>query len=356
MTQDNTSPKRQMASAGPASIVVLGILGPLAVGLAFGAWVTRPAPPADLQDDAYLALAPALVRTYDDARMVTLHVTTEEPQAVPSPRDGRVSAITCTPGTPLASGDSLVSLDGTGVVSLATAVPGWRDLAIGDVGQDVGALNTELRRLGHGAPESHSVTPETVEAFRATAHAAGVPAPEGLVIPLDRILWLPGEQALIAQCPVRLGETVASGAPLFTLQSASSAHSSLLPADAIAGGRTLDLGIAHLPIADDGQVAREDLAELLSSDAYLSAVVDEQGSRQITVRWALSEPTKVWVVPPGAVVVEAQSSVCVVAPDDTTVPVNVVGSELGQTFVIPTTSTPIPPHVRAVASASTGCE
>lgn len=345
-----------MTRPGISALVTTGMLGALVGGLIIGVWLTRPEVPADLRNDSALALAPASARSFDDGRTTTLLVTTREPQAIASPRDGRVSAIVCTPGSPVSSGESILTIDGAGVVALATAVPGWRDLDVGDLGQDVGALNAELRRLGLAAPESDEVTKETLEAYRVLARTVGAPAPTRDTIPVADILWLPDSQVVVADCPTRLGDAITVGDPVLTLLSAPTARTSSLPTDAIDGERTLSIGATQLAVDIDGHVAPEHLPDLLASEIYASTPVDEQGIRQLTARWSLSEPTTVWVVPPRAVVVDSHSRTCVVSPDDSVVPVRVVGSELGQTFVVPAASAPVPAQVHTAPSTIASCE
>ncbi len=345
-----------MVRHGGSALVTTGMLGALAGGLIIGVWLTRPEVPADLLDGSALVVAPASARTFDDGRTITLLVATREPQTIASPRAGRVSVIACDPGTPVSSGESILAIDGTGVVALATTIPGWRDLQVGDLGQDAGALNAELRRLGHDAPESDEVTHETLEAYHELARSVGAPAQAGDSISAADILWLPDDEVVVADCPARLGDTLAAGDPVLTLLSASTARISPLPTDAIDGGRILSIGATQVPVDVDGHVASEHLADLLSSEIYISAPVDEQGSRQLTARWSLAEPTTVWVVPPGAVIVDRHSRTCVLSPDDSVVSVRVVGSELGQTFVVPADSVPVPAQVHTAPSTITSCE
>jgi len=344
-----------MVRLGASALVTTGMLGALAGGLIIGVWLTRPEVPADLLEGSALAVAPASSRAFDDGRTITLLVTTHEPLTIASPRDGRVSAIACAPGTPVSSGESILTIDGTGVVVLATAVPGWRDLELGDVGQDAGALNAELRRLGHQAPETDEVTDETLKAYGDLARTVGALDQARDSISSADILWLPDDEVVVADCPARLGDTLAAGDPVLTLLSASTARISTLPTDAIDGGRTLSIGATQVPVDIDGHVASEHLAALLSSETYISTPVDEQGSRQLTARWSLAEPTTVWVVPPGAVLVDRQSGTCVVSPGGSVVSVRVVGSELGQTFVIPAASVPVPAQVQTVPSTTASC-
>ncbi|MDR0416449.1 MAG: hypothetical protein LBH76_03880, partial [Propionibacteriaceae bacterium] len=81
---------------------------------------------------------------YDDARTVTLTLTAGPEQRFQTPRSGRVTSSACAAGAEFISGGSALSVDGVPVLGLATAVPLWRDLALGDAGPDVAALGAEL--------------------------------------------------------------------------------------------------------------------------------------------------------------------------------------------------------------------
>ncbi|MCL2090578.1 MAG: hypothetical protein FWH11_05055 [Micrococcales bacterium] len=347
-----------MAKSGPAAAVGLAVMVALGVGVVGGAWLTRSPVPDALRPGKDLSLVPVTERAYDDARTVHVTVTSEPARDLTSPTSGRVSSITCAPGDEVASGSSVLAVDGAGLLALATAVPPWRDLRVGDKGEDVAALNAELARLGFGAPVSDTVTQGTVRAYQKAAKAAGAALPTASKITASAILWLPMAQVQIGQCPAQLGDTVAVGEPLLTLVPGHGARVTALPTDAFPGERVLVVDGTLVPVGGDGEVSDpQALVVILTSNLYAEANPDEDGTRQLSVSWALADPATVLVVPPGSVVGAGTQHTCVVDVDETVHLVRVVGSALGQTFVVPDrVDDGLPAQVQAGPPSTTRCE
>jgi len=345
---------RKSSNATTIGLAIVVALAGRAVG---GVWLTRPEVPRDLQKAQALTLVPVSQRTYDDGRTVTVTVTAQEGQKLTAPRGGRTSALTCTAGGTVTSGTSVLALDGAGLLSLATSVPPWRDLTVGDTGPDAAALNAELARLGHSVAKTDRITPATVRAYRAAARQASAEQPRNEVIQADQILWIPAPEVVVASCPVRLGDRVATSDPVLTLQSTTSARIPSLPADAVAGGRVVTIDSDTIPVTDDGQITDATaLTTLLASSAYATTSANASGTRQLSARWVLAEPATIMAVPPAAIAGTGTDAVCVVDEKNTVYPVRVVGSQLGQTFILPKGETKIPGQVLATPNASTRCE
>lgn len=346
-----------MPRAGSVSAVGLAVLVALSAGVAGGAWWTRPAEPAALREGRDLTEVRVVRRTLDDARTVTLAVTAGPARELPSPVAGRVSALRCAAGTELAAGESAIAVDGSGLLALATAVPPWRDLAVGDAGTDAAALNAELVRLGERAPGSDTVTRATVRAYRAAARAAGAAVPDGWTIPAERILWLPSDRVPVQDCLVGLGDVLAAGDPVLGLVPERGATVPALPADALPGDRVLVVDGTTVPVGGDGDVVDPPgLTAVLASATYTEASPDEEGTRHLTVGWALREPATVSVVPPSSVVGLDAGTACVLDPAGEPHAVSVVGSELGQTFVVPGgEATDVPDRVLVTPPATARC-
>ncbi|ADG73022.1 conserved hypothetical protein [Cellulomonas flavigena DSM 20109] len=348
-----------MARSGPVAAASLAVLVALGAGLGVGVWLARPPVPTALENGGTLSVSPVGERAWDDARTVTLTVTSQAEQSLTSLLSGRVTSSSCSPGAAVTSGTSVMGVDGAGLLALATSVPLWRDLTTGDKGADAAALNAELTRLGHAAPHSDRVTRATVAAYRALAAAAGTAAPTDGVVRAASVMWLPAPSITVATCPVRTGDVVAQGDPLVTLHAGQVATIGALPADALAGDRVLVVDGERVPVGTDGQVTEtEALAAVLASSAYAGATPDDQGTRQLSLTWALRDPASVRVVPPSAVAGAGAGSTCLVATDGTPLPVQVVGSELGQTFVLPAGDGDppvLPAQVQAAPAATTTC-
>ncbi|WP_431836996.1 hypothetical protein [Cellulomonas sp. Y8] len=346
-----------MPRSGSVSTLGLAVLVALSAGVAGGVWWTRPAEPAALREGHDLTEVRVVPRTLDDTRTVTLVVTTGPARELASPVAGRVSALDCAAGTELAAGKSTIAVDGAGLLTLATAVPPWRDLAVGDTGTDAAALNAELGRLGERAPASDSVTRATVRAYRALARTAGAAVPDGWTIPADRILWLPSDPARVQNCPVGLGDVLAAGDLVLGLDPERGAAVPALPGDALPGDRELLVDGIAVPVDSDGAVVDpRGLTAVLASAAYAEASPGEDGTRHLTVGWALRDPATVSVVPPSSVVGLDSGTACVLDPAGEPHAVSVVGSELGQTFVVPSSdATDVPDRVLVAPPTTARC-
>lgn len=318
-------------------MLALAVVCAVAGGFAVGVVVSEPAEPADLRAPTDLAVVPVGDRVFDDARTVTLRVTVDDVASVASLSGGRVTASQCAAGATVGSGSSTVSLDGRALVNLSTSVPLWRDLTIGDRGADVTALHAELVRLGHAAPDGDRVTRATIAAYRALAQALGAAEPVSSVIDHTAIVWLPAPAVTVGACEVKLGDPLEPGAALFELPAAlASAVVAPLPGDAAPGDRVLMIDDEPVPVGPDGAITDPAALDVLGrSRALAEAVAIAPDDPQLSVVWRLADPLTTLVVPPSGVVGVGGPATCVVAGDGGTRPVTVVGSQLGQTFVVP---------------------
>jgi peptidoglycan hydrolase-like protein with peptidoglycan-binding domain len=146
-----------------------------------------------------------------DVRGVLHHV-----DAVPvtSSRSGVVTSLPA-PGTVLAPGDALYTVDTRPVVLLAGVMPAWRTFQVGMTdGEDVAQLERNLVDLGWlgGTPDGRYTT-ETATAVRSWQRALGV-ARTGVV---ERSAIMFADQPLrVAALSARLGADVTPGVELYT--------------------------------------------------------------------------------------------------------------------------------------------
>src|ERR1700704_2380964 len=105
--------------------------------------------PRSLQNAPTPQDIPISAHAFNDERPVEITVSRSISSPVTSPASGLVTSYDCTVGAEVASGSSFFAVDGAPVLALATDVPLWRDLAIGDTGPDVRSLQVELNRLGY---------------------------------------------------------------------------------------------------------------------------------------------------------------------------------------------------------------
>lgn len=288
-----------------------------------------PRPPESLSPGAAPASVPLMTSPFTDDRAVDAVVTFAPERTLRSPGSGRVTASSCTIGQPISSGGSLVAIDGTPVLNLATSVPLWRDITVGTTGPDVAALQTELQRLGHGVDADGEAGPATLAAVKALLSAVGATAePAGLR--LSQVLWLPAASVVPSGCAIATGDALAPGDAIAKLPAGLDAISlKTLPADLIPGDRILRLGPVRLAM-DGATVAA---TELQRPDVLAAVARPETGSsatQQATL--SLVKPIEVAVVPPGSVLTHGDLT-CVRSGGRPTA-VRVVGSQLGETFVV----------------------
>lgn len=327
-------------SAPPPAVLGL-VAAAAATAGAVTALITLPAPgPVTLTEAPPATSLPVTSRDWADDRPVQLSLQTGAPRELLAPRGGVLTALACSVGQPVASGDVVATVDGTAVTALATTTPLWRDLALGDTGPDVTALQTELARLGPGPAADGVVGPATVRAVTTFLAARGEELPLGSAIPAHAFAWVPETEVTVAGCTATVGSVVEAGDVLleFPLE-LESARVAPMPQDAAPGPRSVSVEGATVPVGEDGTVSDADgLARLAGTPSYAAAVSDTTAGPSLGARWALTEamtvsvvaPTALWDVDGGTGCVEA------LAPGQTRgtpVLVDVAGSQLGQSFV-----------------------
>jgi peptidoglycan hydrolase-like protein with peptidoglycan-binding domain len=319
------------------TLVALGALV-VAAGTAIALVLTVPVDaPQALATATPAATVPVTQRADADERQVQLLLETGAPRAVVTTRAGTVTALHCTTGGALHSGDVVASVDGLPVIALATSVPLWRDLTVDDQGEDVRALQTELSRLGNAVTADGVVGARTLRAARQFLVARGVPrasAPSD-TIPATTFTWIPAAEVTVRSCAAVVGAPVPSDGVLVQLPAElRSARLEQLPTDPVEGARRLTVGATTVDIRADGVI--DDDAGLRSIGAlpeYQSAVASADGAPTMMGTWALADPLDVDVVPPTALWDLDGGRACVQPAGDRPRLAEVIGSELGQAFV-----------------------
>lgn len=338
------------------SVMVLVAFVMLACGAAVGFLTTRGMVPETVVSATEGGSVRPVRGQFDDARSVTVTVSSGQGQSVVAGRGGKVTADSCAPGTQAVSGTSLFAIDGTPQLMLHVATPLYRPLTSGMKGQDAAALNAELRRLGYAAPNGNAVTWDTIVAYNALARNVGtrqVTRDSGWTIAVDDFIWLAQPDAAIASCQAQLGSVVGSGEALFSTLAAPTHADVSMPEDVIAGERELvvDDAVFDLPQGSTQITDPTVLDAILGSNEYLSAKTESSAGQgtsmtatgavtgsvpvasvQARFSWRLKTPLQVWQVPPAALYDVNGSSGCVVS-DGKPVAVNVIASELGKTKV-----------------------
>lgn len=305
----------------------------VAVGLAAGLAFSPARAPSELAGPRPVERAPVLDAQFDDARSVSLHVDRGGVQQAFAPRGGRLTSTTCSAHDPMVSGQSTFSLDGQALLNLSTAVPLWRTLHVGDRGSDVESVQIELMRLGFGLNADGVLGEGAVAAVGELLDRIGV-EPSRSEISLQTVLWIPAESVTPTSCVTSLGAGVESGAALADLSPSQPGLEILdLPDDLLGAGRILDVGGASVSVTPEGTLTGTSIASFIDTVAG----AEDQGGTEaqravITGILRLAEPLDVQVVPPSSIIALDEGTGCVLAGDHL-LPVDVLGSELGRTFV-----------------------
>src|SRR6478735_2328761 len=341
--------RTQRPTAAPGTVVLVSALL-LAVGAAVGLVVSPVATPSDLAAPSGTLSAKVRTETFADSRPLPLSVSPGPETTLTVGRGGRITSQACSEGGQAVSGEAALSIDDEPVVYLATARPLWRDLAEGDSGADVRALQQELSRLGYSVAVDGKVGANTLGAARRLGKSAGMQSAAWQAVPADAFLWLPAPQATIGLCRTQVGQRLEAGAAFATLPAGASAAQ--VPDYPFGGSTTArEFVVDGLSIALDASgavTAPEALAALAATPAYLSARsaasaggADGAGtsgspgtSQAVTVpgEVRLVDAVEALVVPPAALYAISGDDACIVHRG-TAYGVRILGSQLGTTFV-----------------------
>jgi peptidoglycan hydrolase-like protein with peptidoglycan-binding domain len=208
-------------------------------------------------------------------------------------------------------GDVLYRVDDDPVLLLCGTVPAYRDLQIGDAGNDVGQLNRNLRELGYDAPDGNEFTWQTEEALEKLQHDNGLDE-TGALDTADAV-FLP-ESVRIAKVTAELGGSASSGAQIAqatsdTLEVQVNLDASqqdevnkgdraqiTLPANKSVTGKVERLGrVAQAPAGQDDTVGAATIPAYISLDKPKKASGLDQAPVQVDitttgVKSALSVP------------------------------------------------------------------
>ena len=167
--------------------------------------------------------------------------------------------------------------------------------------------------------------------------AGGVPSR----IEASHVLWIPSPTVTPSSVPVHLGDSVDTSTVLLSLEDSRDSLRLSIPPDAYPADHVITLGDTDYPVPADGVITDPTLtATILSSREYTDFVRSARSSDgpvQLPVSWKLAAPITVTVIPPASVIGDATNA-CVFA-SGTPIPVSVVSSQLGRTYVL--TATPL---------------
>ncbi len=338
-----------------ASIIVLLACTMLTVGLGCGFILSQARIPPSLESTVDAGSIHVSSASFDDSQSVTLSVSVGSALTVTSPVSGTVTASTCVPGMTISSGGTLASVDATPLVALHTQTPMYRALTSGMKGADAWALNQALRNLGYAAPDSDTMTWDTITAYNALADSVGakrLTVESQWTIGPGTFMWLPADSLTVDSCSIAVGQQTTIGQAVFV--SAAVPVKATLPvndAQRLAGDRILTIGDTAFDVPADAAELTDSalLAAVMSSSEYRLATLSGNavtssangsgtlsegggGTVNVSYRWKLKQPIDVITVPPSSVVRASGNEGCVVSSGKS-VPVAIVSSQLGKTMV-----------------------
>jgi peptidoglycan hydrolase-like protein with peptidoglycan-binding domain len=327
------------------TFTILALIVAASAGVIGGVVLTPDRAPDPLRPAAAITSAPVLEQTFEDERTIPIALAVSEDTPLFANTEGKVTAVHASAGTPIASGSSPVSIDGVPVLALSTSVPLYRDLANGNSGPDVLALQDELRRLGYEVDSTGNYGSATSAAVRDLKLAAGMSDPDGR-LPLAVTLWLPAETVTPGEWTALLDTRVTTGGSYGSLPGQLTALTATTPDTLAPGVRTLTLWGTETVLPENGQVNDAGFLSALSATPDYAVVLASGEQESLTATIRLETPVQALKVPPTALFDIEGTSACIQA-DGAALPVSVVGSGLGASLV--TIDTPGIPTPTAVA-------
>ena len=302
----------------------------LAVG-ACAIWLPDRAP-AVLGRAGEVTAAPVGTQRYDGAHSVTVIPQLAPAYELTVNTGGTVTENHAAQG--LESGRTALKVDGRAVIALNTATPLYRDLAAGDKGDDVKALNAELARLSLGAdPESSAASAATVAAIRQLLRNNGLNADDGTLHVTD-VMWIPSAQVSPNAWTAGVSTRVTPGMKVGEVPGGVTAID-IKNDTGSDRDRTLTVmgETVTLPAGQSGTTDADFCRRVSQSDEFRTK---SRGGGDLAAGFgasvALAAPVEVLRVPAGAVFGVQGSRACV-AVDGRSIPVNVVGADLGVSLV-----------------------
>jgi hypothetical protein len=214
---------------------------------------------------------------------------------------------------------------------LALPTPPWRDLGVGDKGDDVEALQELLVSLGYETPVSGSYDRATGRAVAALWGAIGGDKDQ-TGLPQSQVVWLPQRAVTPSQCLAVVGHRLTAGEPFIRTGGIVGALQVALPEDCQPGPRIATFEEQTTPLGEDGVIADADfVAAFAASPAFLTALeTSDWGSLRLETD--LAEPLPVAAVPPSALYGVEGVNACIMDAQGP-LPVRIIASELGETMV-----------------------
>jgi peptidoglycan hydrolase-like protein with peptidoglycan-binding domain len=314
-----------------ASTVLLCSIVVGVAGVGAGMLLAPPQTPDELSAATDEQTAPVSAQQFTDDRKTPVVLRTSEPVPLRSAATGTVTESFAAPGQEISSGMTVFDVNSEPVVALHTTVPLYRDLAQGDRGIDVLALQKELVRLGYSIDDTGYYGRGTTVAVKDLQKRAGASKPSG-ELTLDHVMWLPTTSVVPETWTASLGAALGGGDVGATPATLTGVSVTDLPQGLAPGQRTLTLFGSTVLLDGSGTTTDPTfLAEVAANPAY-QAIRTSDTPDSATGSTQLAEPLETLRVPPSAVFAVRGTSACIQS-GGVAQPVTIVGSGLGASLV-----------------------
>lgn len=299
-----------------------------AVGIAVGLALPSERLPRALESATDDAVVPVERVEFDGAAPAEVSLDLGSVASAHVAASGTVTASDCVAGSEIAPWTSQFALDGRPLVTVVTSVPLWRDLQLGDVGDDVEALRTALHAAGYAIHPTGAVDPSLIAIVNRLLAEHGS-ATEAEAIHRSSLVWMPKGTRLFGECPSAIGDVVVAGdviarlqAPVVQASVALAANRPLRHEQRVVDvdGRTFTLDSGGR-LRDPGRIR------------YTPASGADEAKPHVLGTVRLAKKRDVGVVPPSSVITGTSAKTCVIVGGVRRT-VTVVGSQLGRTFVL----------------------
>ena len=331
---DKKNPQRQRKShrrSVSLTWLLLAVLVSVAVSVGACALFLPDRSPSLLSGPEEITSAAVQTQEYSGTKQVSLVPSMTTDREILGNTSGVVTADYS--GAGLNSGTAALKVNDRVVVALNTATPLYRNLKSGDEGDDVLALNNELNRLGYSsAPESRTYSWYTQEGWKQLMFDSGNDSDGNLSLP--DVLWIPESSVQISSWTGTIGSNISMGTPLGVVPGA------LVKLEIKNGQPSSSDQILNFfgqnTTLPAGAIAVEDQAfcQQIADTAEFKSAAQGDMSAGLDATLSLPEPIEVLRVPAAAVFGIADNQGCVVS-EGRTIPVSIVGSELGASLVQP---------------------
>ena len=317
--------------------VIVCVIVALSVGVGIGL-LLAPAPVPDaVSSESNVSVVDLSAQPFPDQISVAAQAQVGDEHKFASTAAGTVRATSCVPGQSIASGTPVLTVNNKVVIALHLDAPLWRDLSMGMTGDDVKDFQKELTRLGDTVSVTGTYGADTAAQAAKMWAAAGVKQQSGL--PLDQVVWIPDQAETPVSCGQQIGDSRGAGDTVFSVGGQLQSLMLTMPSDPTPGDRvaTLEQGVTAAIGADGTVTDSTFLAAYAQTRGYVQWAADHSSSLTVTVE--LATPVQVVPVAPTSLYQVQGTHACLVDGTGAAVAVQIVASQLGQTFVM---ASPLP--------------